>query len=280
MIKLNSLKTKKPLLKLENSLLKLDKSFIEEKIMKKTQLRKKEFEEIKKKSLMRSIVGAIISMFFIELVLKNFANSLAISLLVFVIIFVLLVRWPIEKKKRIVKRVEAELPFALSNIITDMKVGKDFLRALKNVKKGEVGKEIGFVVKDIENGFPVKNAFELMNERMQSNVIRRVTSNLYNIYLHGNNFFGLKKLTDDLLLKQRIESKEFGGKMVVYSLVFIAVSAIIPAMFSCFILIGSYFMKIQFSALEIFVIIIIVFPIIDLMVLMMINSKTPLSLRS
>ena len=62
-------------------------------------------------------------------------------------------------------------------------------------------------------------------------------------------------------------------------LVFIAVSAIGPAMFASFIIIGSYFMQIQFSAIQIFLILVIVFPSIDLLVLITINSKTPLFLR-
>ena len=67
--------------------------------------------------------------------------------------------------------------------------------------------------------------------------------------------------------------------MVVYALVFIAVSAIVPAMFLSFVLIGSYFMKLSFTAVHVLVISTLIFPIIDAGVLMAINSKTPLFLK-
>jgi len=65
-----------------------------------------------------------------------------------------------------------------------------------------------------------------------------------------------------------------------YSLVFIAVSAIVPAMFQSFILIGSYFMALSFTAEQVFIIIVVLFPIIDVGILMMINNKTPEFLKN
>ena len=133
---------------------------------------------------------------------------------------------------------------------------------------------------DIEKGSSLKEALAKMNDRIDSLNIKRITSNLANIYLHGGKTLGLKKLAQELLLKQKIESKEFGGKMVVYSLVFIAVSAIVPAMFASFVLIGSYFMKLSFSPIEVFLIIVLLFPMLDAFVLILINSKTPLFLKN
>ena len=54
-----------------------------------------------------------------------------------------------------------------------------------------------------------------------------------------------------------------------------AVSAIVPAMFQSFILVGSYFMALSFTAEQVFLIIVVLFPLIDIGILAMINSKTP-----
>jgi accessory gene regulator protein AgrB len=119
-----------------------------------------------------------------------------------------------------------------------------------------------------------------MNERNSSMNVKRACSNLSNLQFQGSrDITGLKKLAQELLLKQRIESKEFSGKMVVYSLVFIAVSAIVPAMFQSFVLIGSYFMNISFTPVQIFFISVALFPMLDLGVLILIDSKTPLFLK-
>ena len=132
----------------------------------------------------------------------------------------------------------------------------------------------------MKKGSSLAEALERMNRRILSIPIRRANSNLYNIWLHGtNDIDGLKKLTQELFLKQRIESKEFSSKMVVYALVFIAISAIVPAMFQSFIIIGSYFMKITLSPMQVLAIIIVLFPLIDVSILALINSKTPLFLK-
>jgi pilus assembly protein TadC len=171
--------------------------------------------------------------------------------------------------------------YFLTNLITELKVGKNLLSAIKNCStEGSVGEEYQIVLSDIQNGFSFLDALLIMNNRLNSLTIKRANSNLYNLYLHGTNIFSLKKLNEDLLLKQRIESKEFSGKMVVYSLVFIVVSAIVPAMFSSFILIGSFFMQISFSAIQIFFILVFAFPLLDFLILTMINSKTPVFLRN
>jgi len=199
----------------------------------------------------------------------------------FTIIFLIAINIPILKHKKYTKKVEMNLSFFLMNLVTELKVGKDLMSAIKkcSMEENVTAKEYEIIVSLVENGLSFKDALTTMNKKFNSLNIKRTNSNLYNIYQHGNDTFGLKKFADELLLRQRIESKEFGGKLIVFALVFIAVSAIVPAMFASFILIGSYFMEIQFNAIQIFFIMVIGFPSIDLIVLLSINSKTPLFLR-
>ena len=67
--------------------------------------------------------------------------------------------------------------------------------------------------------------------------------------------------------------------MVVFSLMFIAVSAIIPAFFLAFITIGSMFMELDFTPIQVIALTAIVFPAIDLSVLFLIKEKTPVFLQ-
>jgi hypothetical protein len=172
------------------------------------------------------------------------------------------------------------MPIFLTNLITELKVGKDIFSAIKTCSFLEIGQEYQIVLRNVKQGINFKEAISTMNAKFDSLIIKRTNSNLVNLYSHGNNVHSLKKFNDELLMRQRIESKEFSGKMVVYALVFIALSAIVPAMFISFILIGSFFMEISFSSLEVFIIIVFVFPVIDFLILMMINSKTPAFLKN
>ncbi|MDD3159817.1 MAG: hypothetical protein PHQ98_02525 [Candidatus ainarchaeum sp.] len=221
----------------------------------------------------------------------------------------------IANRKKYVKNLEADLTFFLSKLIIELKFNHNLISSLKSLTKKEdkesklddksknnnvnqnkdkfdfkfkfsflsnrltIEDEYSRVIDDFEKGFSFNEALIKMNKRINSRDIRRVNSNLANLYLNGNQIDGIKKINNELLMKQRIESKEFSGKMMVYSLVFIALSAIVPSMFQSFIIIGSYFMEISLSALQIFLIIVIGFPLIDLMILLVINSKTPVFLK-
>ena len=67
--------------------------------------------------------------------------------------------------------------------------------------------------------------------------------------------------------------------MVVYSLLFVAVSAIVPALFQSFVIVGSMVLTLSLTAQQIFLIIVVGFPALDLAALYYIKAKTPLFLR-
>jgi archaeal flagellar protein FlaJ len=255
-------------------------SLIKNKI-KKSNISEKDFEKRKINSLKISIFIGLFGWLICGAYTKEIFRSGVGGILLMIIVFALSLYWPIIKQKQYSKKVEADLPLFLSKLVSELRVGKDFVKALKNSCQGkkEIETEYLRVVKDFKNGSSISEALKKMNQRIIGINIKRANSSLNNIYLHGSSSDTLKKLTDDLLIRQKIESKEFSGKMVVYALVFIAVSAIMPSMFQSFILIGSYFMKISFTPLQVFFIIVLLFPALDVSILYMIHSKTPIFLR-
>ncbi|MCX6800787.1 MAG: type II secretion system F family protein [Candidatus Diapherotrites archaeon] len=263
-----------------------------EKILKKNAaMRERELEAHKSRSMRLSIFISLFIWLIIGVVEKNILKSGAIALIAAILLFATFLSLPVLKKRAHAKKVEAELPLFLLQLSTEIKIGKSFLEALKdctaqnlNEKRTRknlcVADEFGKVVADTEKGATFQEALNNMNNRMESLTIRRACSSLSNLHLQGKkDVDGLKKLAQELLLKQKIESREFSSKMVVYALVFVAVSAIVPAMFQSFILIGSYFMKISFTPEQVFAIIVVFFPAVDIAILSIINSKTPAFLR-
>jgi len=256
-------------------------SLIQKKLIEKGQLKEREFEKRKIESLKMSIFIGLFAWLICGVYTKEIIKSGSIGVIIMIFVFIIQIYLPVLKQKKYARKVEAGLPMFLSKIILELKVGKDFVRAIKNVCKNNIETEREYlrVLKDFENGSSISEALKKMNLRVNSLNVKRANSSLNNIYLHGSSSETLKRLTDDLLLRQKIESKEFSGKMVVYALVFIAVSAIMPAMFASFILIGSYFMKISFTPIQIFLIIVLLFPFLDIFILFTIHSKTPIFLR-
>lgn len=257
-------------------------SVIERVLKKKTQMREKELQKHKSNSLKLSVFIGLFAWLGIGVVIKNIVLSGGIALLIMVFIFIILIQLPLAKRKAYAEKIEADLPLFLMRLATELKIGKSFSKAIKDSCKEEsfASNEFKLVLNDMEKGSSFQEALEEMNLRIGSLNIRRASSNLNNLNIQGaKDVSGIKKLAQELLLKQRIESKEFSGKMVVYALVFIAVSAIVPAMFQSFVLIGSFFMKLSFTAPQIFLISVALFPIVDTAVLMMIDKKTPLFLK-
>ncbi len=257
-------------------------SLIEKFLQKKGAMREKEIEKLKSESLKKGVLLGIVVSLAIGFIAKNIFLAFGIGAAVCCVVFVVLLQAPLAKKRAYSKRVEMDLPFFLMRLATELRIGKNISKAIKDSCKEEgfASKEFEIVLRDMNKGASFSEALAGMNERLSSLAIRRVASNLGNLGTHGTkDTSGIKKIAEDLLARQRIESKEFSGKMVVYSLVFIAVSAIVPAMFQSFTLIGSYFMNLNFGAQEALIISVAVFPAIDMAVLALINSKTPLFLR-
>lgn len=258
------------------------RSVIEELIKKEAAMREKEVKAHKEKSLIYSATVVLFLWLCVGLVLRNIILSAGIAIVGGMLTFVILIYVPILKRKAYSKKVESDLPEFLTKVTYELRAGKSFLKAIKDATKENSfsAKEFEKVINEMEKGSSLAEALERMNQRIASIQIKRANSNLYNIWLHGtNDIDGLKRLTKELFLKQRIESKEYSSKMVVYALVFIAVSAIVPAMFQSFIIIGSYFMKITLNPIQVLAIITVLFPAVDLSILALINSKTPLFLK-
>ena len=62
---------------------------------------------------------------------------------------------------------------------------------------------------------------------------------------------------------------------MMYSMILIVVSSIVPAMFLAYLVVGSVFMKVDFSEIDALLIPVIVFPSIDAIIVAMMQMKRP-----
>jgi len=188
------------------------------------------------------------------------------------------------KRKKYAKQLEKELPFALFGMAVELNIGVRFEDALKHIADSEYGvlsKEFEKIEWElIHNNAGVVETLEEWSKDKTSRAIRRTVSVLCHIYEQGNQQGmggeSIKQLARELLLLQKEESKKYSGKMVVFTLMFIAVSAIVPALFQAFIAVGSVFMQLDFTAMQILIIVAVFFPLLDIAVLLFIKSQKPM----
>jgi pilus assembly protein TadC len=251
---------------------------VKEKELKKAgiTITEKEFTE---KTAKYSLIAAIISIAFV-FAFTEISVALISGFLVFICSVILAIKTPEILKKRKAKKIEKHLPFALMAMAVEMNINLSFEKIIKNISNGNYGElssEIKKTEKEIEAGGTIQKALFNLSERIESKMLKRSVSQIISIYEHGSKEKGepLKQLAKELLVRQKTEAKEFTSKMIMYSVIFIVLSAIIPAMFQAFIIIGSTFMEIEFSPAQIQLITTIVFPALNSGILLAIKSNTP-----
>ncbi|MFH1695112.1 MAG: type II secretion system F family protein [Candidatus Micrarchaeota archaeon] len=251
---------------------------VKEKELKKAgiELSEKEFSEKAFSYSLASSAVLVVTVF----ALSEIFTALIFGALAFIVGILVSVKIPEILRKKKAKKVEKHLPFALMAMAVEMNINLSFEKILENLSKGDYGefsKQIRKTQKEIEAGATIQKALFDLSERIDSKMLKRSVSQIVSIYEHGSEEKGepVKQLAKELLARQKIESKEFTGKMTMYSVVFVVLSAVIPAMFQAFVSIGSTFMELDFTATQILLISTVLFPALNLGILLMIRNKTP-----
>jgi pilus assembly protein TadC len=205
--------------------------------------------------------------------------SLAIIFLVFAFSMILFFNYPKTRKKRISKEIDRDLPYALTSIGSEMNINVPFEKTIENVANsgyGEVSKEFKKVLIDIKNGFSIQESLTNFSDRIDSSFVKRAVAIIITAYGKGGRSGDLlKKLADEYNSVAQAKLREYNGKVVLYSLIFIAFSAIIPAMFQTFVIIGSSFMVLIITPEMAFWIPAAVFPVTNACILLIMRSKRP-----
>lgn len=230
------------------------------------------------KALLYGIASWLVLGLFSGKIVSSFIQAFCISILAFGFFLTI----PKSRLKKTASLIERDLPFALLSMSAELNMGISFEKCLKNISNGNYGivsKEFGFVVLEIfERGKSVQDSLRHFGEKIDSIELKRAIAQLVNVYERGGRKEcgnPVKSIALEILSKQKSESKEFSGKIVVFSLMFIAVSAIVPAIFQAFIVVGSFFLKINFTPLQAILIVCVGFPLVDLAIFYYIKSKTP-----
>ncbi len=184
------------------------------------------------------------------------------------------------------RRIEKELPFALMQLSVELNTGFPMDRAMWRIAKGDYGELSGILLKALRtarlSGESIPKALFSAAEKEKSKQLRRCFSQLVSIYEQGTKKAPgeiVRQMALEGLSRQKAEAKEFAGKMQVLSIAFIAVSAIVPALFEAFIAIGSSFIEIAFGPAEVLLITCVAFPALDAAILLYIMGLTPESMK-
>ncbi len=173
-------------------------------------------------------------------------------------------------------KIESELPTALREIASAIEGGISFRNAISGVsKKTEIGREFENVMKEVNSGVPVPVALDKSAKKVNSRSYSIAVNQLVLIYKSGKGIENLRRIASSIRESQGIEIKNFSGKMVMYSLLLIASSSILPSLFQAYLAIGSMFMDVQITKMEALLIPVIAFPVMNILIILAIQMKKP-----
>ncbi|HLC48474.1 MAG TPA: type II secretion system F family protein [Candidatus Norongarragalinales archaeon] len=191
----------------------------------------------------------------------------------------ILLKYPAYLKRKRSEQLERELSLALGGIIIALQMQNPFEKIIDDLGDGGYGilsREFSKTSALIEKGgATIPEALWELAVSTDSIRVKRIISQLIFIYESGTDASSLQKQCDELMLIQKSKAREFSGKMALWSLLFIAISCIIPAFLSAYLIISSTFLSMTISTSDIYTAFIIVFPALDVLVLAYIKEKTP-----
>jgi len=144
---------------------------------------------------------------------------------------------PIMEFKKKTTKIEAELPFFLRSLGTALTIGIGFEKSL-NFAGSKLKDEISLVLKEIESGGSVHQAFARFAIKFNSLKIKRAISQLLTVYDIGSTGSEMKKIGDEMLNIERHKLKQHGAKSAIFGLLFILSSLILPTFFLVYAIAG------------------------------------------
>ncbi|RLG69320.1 MAG: hypothetical protein DRO07_02490 [Candidatus Iainarchaeum archaeon] len=178
------------------------------------------------------------------------------------------------------KEIEAQLVFFLMALRLNLLSGLSLESSLKKVKSevsGALAKELAKIEKELGKGKDIGEALLNSASRIESLEFKRALSHISEVARSGYSRKSdtLKLLCDELIELRKTKMREFSSKLAVLSIIFIAASVIMPALWLAFVIMGSAFFALDISALQIWLSVTVIFPTIAVLLLLYIKEKFP-----
>ena len=182
-----------------------------------------------------------------------------------------------RKKRNRIKRIEKEIPFLLRNFATLLNAGLSFEKSIEKISKSNysASKEFLRTSNEIKLGENIPEALHRFLKRNESREVKKMINLLTSAYVNGENVSVLKRMAVEQGSLVQNKLKEYNGKLGFYSLVIVSVSAVLPAFVQGFLIVGSAFMDLGVSDSQAFTLIVVLFPVLNLVVFWISVSKKP-----
>jgi len=197
-------------------------------------------------------------------------------MLFFIFFFIVFFQYKIKEQNH-QRQINKEIPFFLNNLANDLDKNISLKIALENrVDSSLIGQIIKQVLYKVNIlGYSLSESF--ISVGVENSDLKRVFYQIEDVLSTGslNKSDSLRTLSSSIIEKQNYLIKNYSTKLSLLSLLYIVVSAIVPALFLMFLLVGSNFLELSFTPLSVIFIIVILFPIIDMFIFLTMKANLP-----
>lgn len=138
----------------------------------------------------------------------------------------------IQTNKR-TRKLEKDLPYALRDMLIEVKSGIPLYDAMNTVTEGygEASEEFQRITRDIDGGKSMVNALEESIVRNPNEEYRRAMWQLNNSIKSGTDVaMALDSIVDSMIKKQKLQIKKYGKELNPYILVYLLIAVIGPSL--------------------------------------------------
>lgn len=147
--------------------------------------------------------------------------------------FLTFANYPKIKTKKRTRQLEKDLPYALRDVLIEIKSGVPLYDALKTVTDGygEASKEFSIVIRDVDGGESMVDAIESSIIRNPSEQYRRAMWQLNNSLKSGTDIsITLQSIVDSIIKDQKLKIKKYGEELNPYILVYLLIAVVGPSL--------------------------------------------------
>lgn len=147
--------------------------------------------------------------------------------------FLTMANLPRIRTKKRTRKLEKDLPYALRDILIQIKSGISLHQAMKTATEGygEASEELKIIVKDVEGGKSLATALEESIVRNPSEQYRRAMWQLANSIKSGTDIsVTLESIVDSIITEQKLAIEKYGKELNPYILVYLLIAVIGPSL--------------------------------------------------
>ncbi|WP_245637491.1 type II secretion system F family protein [Methanobrevibacter filiformis] len=223
-------------------------------------------------------VGFLAIIFTVCFLVVGLEIAITVILIILMSVFLLMYS-PKIRQQKVDSNISRELPYALRQMVTELRSGKGLHDTMKSIVKsdyGDLSKEFSRVLEEIRHGETTENALMNMSKRIKSDGLNRALHQIIGTLRTGGNLSNtLNIIAEDISYDFRINLKEYSQKLNGFVMIYTFLAILAPVILLIMVIAASTVIGDVIPSTVILILYIFFFPMIVVFMGIMIKRMEP-----